>query len=158
MVEKRGKFPGMQQRQCTSDLKRGPIQTWIRQNFSGKIRPYIVSCMGLRSEESPARKKKPRLECSSMTNSRRVVYDWLPIQSWTEKQVFDYLKACNIPLHPVYSYLRRFSCRVCIYMSRHDLQNVQAHDPEAIKTIAAIESKIGFTMFQSGSIEKIINA
>lgn len=158
MVERRGMFPGMQQRQCTSDLKRGPIQTWIRNNITGKkYRPVIVNCMGLRSEESPARKKRAKLSKSNMSNSKRHVYDWLPIKDWTEVQVLAYLAAKGIPLHPVYKYLRRFSCRVCIYMSQHDLQLVQEHDPQAIAIVDRLEKQIGFTMFQAGSIKSLIN-
>lgn len=49
MVEKRGKFPASEQRQCTSDLKRGPIGSWIVRNVKD---PLVVSAMGLRAEES----------------------------------------------------------------------------------------------------------
>src|SRR5436190_23369274 len=34
MSEARGIFPGMNSRQCTSDLKRDPIHTWIRNNVT----------------------------------------------------------------------------------------------------------------------------
>lgn len=156
MSERRGKFPGMQQRQCTSDLKRDPINTWIRNNVRDAI---VVNCMGLRSEESSNRKKKKKLTRNArQTNSRRTLWDWLPIKDWTEAQVLDYLHAKGIPLHPVYNHLRRFSCRVCIYMSQHDLRQVQANDPEAINIIAEIEQKTGFTMFQGGTINDVINA
>ena len=42
MVEQRGMFPSAQYRQCTSDLKRGPIEKYIR------TLPYrlIFNCMG----------------------------------------------------------------------------------------------------------------
>lgn len=47
MVRARGKFPSAQFRQCTSDLKRGPIQKFIRRL------PYqvLINCMGLRAQE-----------------------------------------------------------------------------------------------------------
>lgn len=156
MAERRGKFPGMQQRQCTSDLKRDPINTWIRNNVTD---PLVINCMGLRSEESSNRKKKKRLTRNKReTNSRRTLWDWLPIKDWTEAQVMEYLAAKGIPLHPVYKHLRRFSCRVCIYMSQHDLQQVQQHDPQAIAIIDQLEQKTVFTMFQAGRITEIINA
>lgn len=154
MAERRGKFPGMQQRQCTSDLKRDPINTWIRKNLTD---PVVINCMGLRSEESSNRKKKKKLTRNKReSNSRRTLWDWLPIKDWTETQVLDYLVSKGIPLHPVYSYLRRFSCRVCIYMSQHDLRQVNKYDPQAIAVIDAIEQKIGFTMFQGGRITDIV--
>jgi 3'-phosphoadenosine 5'-phosphosulfate sulfotransferase (PAPS reductase)/FAD synthetase len=51
MVEQRGMFPSAQYRQCTSDLKRGPIEKYIR------ALPFrlLFNCMGIRSEESPPR-------------------------------------------------------------------------------------------------------
>lgn len=153
MSKARGKFPGMQQRQCTSDLKRDPINTWIRQNITD---PVVVSAMGLRAEESSARAKKKRLSRSKReTNSVRTVWEWLPIQDWSEITVLQFLKDRGLPLHPVYKYLRRFSCRLCLYMTDHDVRAVAEHDPQAILIIQRIEEKIGFTMFQAGPIQEI---
>ncbi|MGH3711778.1 MAG: phosphoadenosine phosphosulfate reductase family protein, partial [Pseudonocardiaceae bacterium] len=39
MVEARGRFPSPMQRQCTSDLKRGPIQREVRRHL--KARPWF---------------------------------------------------------------------------------------------------------------------
>lgn len=155
MVENRGMFPGMQQRQCTSDLKRGPVNTWIRRNVKD---PVVVSCMGIRSEESPGRKKQKTLKRDGTeTNGKRTVWIWNPIKDWTEVEVFAYLEKKGIPLHPVYKYLKRFSCRVCIYMTEHDLRRVQENDPEAISIISKLENKINFSMMQSGFMDNILN-
>lgn len=149
MVENRGKFPAPAQRQCTSDLKRDPINTWIRNNCGD----LVFSCMGIRAEESVGRSRMPIL-CKDprMTNGVRTMYRWNPILNWTEAQVRAYLAEREIPLHPVYQYLRRFSCRVCIFMNQHDLRQVKQYDPEAFATIAALEKKIGFTMQPGQSI------
>lgn len=155
MAERRGKFPGMTTRQCTSDLKRDPIHQWVKNNVKNNL---VVSCMGIRSEESTGRAKQKKLSRNKrVSNSVRTMWDWNPIKDWTEQQVFDYLAARNIPVHPVYKYLRRFSCRVCIYMTQHDLKQVAKHDPEAIEIIENIEQKTGFTMFQGGPIRTLIN-
>jgi 3'-phosphoadenosine 5'-phosphosulfate sulfotransferase (PAPS reductase)/FAD synthetase len=153
MAERRGKFPGMKQRQCTSDLKRDPINTWIRQNV---IDAVVVSCIGLRSEESTGRAKKLKLSRSARnTNSLRTVWEWLPIKDWSTGQVLAYLESKALPLHPAYSYLRRFSCRICIYMTGQDLRQVQKYDPQAIDIIEKIEQKIGFTMFAGGPVREL---
>lgn len=154
MAMKRGKFPGMQQRQCTSDLKRGPIETWVRRNVKD---PVVINCLGIRSEESTGRAKAKKLKRNRSSNSRRTIWDWLPIKDWKEDQVFGFLAERNIPLHPVYGHLRRFSCRVCIFMTEHDLRQVKKNDPEAIEIIAGIEDQIGFTMFQKGKINSLIS-
>lgn len=51
MVEQRGMFTSAQFRQCTSDLKRGPIDKFIRTLPHG----IIVNCIGIRAEESNVR-------------------------------------------------------------------------------------------------------
>jgi 3'-phosphoadenosine 5'-phosphosulfate sulfotransferase (PAPS reductase)/FAD synthetase len=136
MVRRRGKFPSPSNRQCTSELKRGPIQTWIRRNITD---PVVINCMGMRSEEGPARAKKRKLSRDkTQTNSRRTIWNWLPIHDWTEKQVREYLAERNIPLHPVYRFLNRFSCRVCIYMTKRDLTAVSLNDPVAFQRIVDI--------------------
>lgn len=155
MVTKRGKFPSPTNRQCTSDLKRDPITTWTRRNVKD---PLVVNCMGLRADESPARKKKPRLARNKrQCNSKRTIWDWLPIHDWSEARVLAYLEEKGIPLHPVYNYLKRFSCRVCIYMSEHDLRQVAIHDPEAISIISDLEEQTGFTMKADKSVKQIVN-
>lgn len=155
MAEQRGKFPGMQQRQCTSDLKRDPIASWTRQNVTD---PLVINCIGIRSEESSNRAKAKKLKRSNRyTNSKRTVWDWNPIKDWTEAEVLEYLRSKGIPLHPVYGHLRRFSCRVCIFMQQHELQAVKQHDPEAIDIIAKLERKINFHMTQGGFLDEILN-
>ena len=62
MVEQRGMFPSPQYRQCTSDLKRGPIDKFIR-SLPHKV---IVNCIGIRSEES-----SPRSRLSPLTRMKR---------------------------------------------------------------------------------------
>ncbi len=48
MVRARGKFPSAQFRQCTSDLKRGPIQKFIRR----LPHQVLINRMGMRAQES----------------------------------------------------------------------------------------------------------
>lgn len=144
MIRKRRKFPSSVTRQCTSDLKRGPVETWIRRNCKDKV---IINCLGLRAEESSGRKKRPSLRRNkALTNGKRTVWDWLPIKAWTEQLVYQYLSMNNIPLHPVYKYLKRFSCRICIFMTLHDLKQVKLHDPEAFNRLASLEREIDFSM------------
>ena len=76
MVEDRGMFPSAAQRQCTSDLKRGPIERelrrYLRENprFEGRL----VNCMGMRAEESPARAKREPLKYSARNS--KAGRDW----------------------------------------------------------------------------------
>lgn len=155
MVERRGKFPAPEQRQCTSDLKRNPINTWIRRNVQDRV---VVSAMGMRAQESSGRAKlKVLTRDNRETNSKRTLWKYHPILKWSEIEVRSYLAERGIPLHPVYQYLNRFSCRVCIYMGKHDLQAVQQHDPEAIDIISMLEERTGFSMKPEGTVRQLID-
>jgi 3'-phosphoadenosine 5'-phosphosulfate sulfotransferase (PAPS reductase)/FAD synthetase len=62
-IEERGMFPSADNRWCTSDFKRGPVRrlftALVRESenagHTGQVR--ILNVMGLRAEESPARRK-----------------------------------------------------------------------------------------------------
>jgi DNA sulfur modification protein DndC len=142
MVEQRGMFPSAQYRQCTSDLKRGPIEKYIR-SLPHKV---IVNCIGIRAEESNARSRVGSLELNrSLTTRTRSVYNWLPIFDQTLGQVLAWHWVNAIRLHPVYvpeyhkdgttgGYLRRFSCRVCIFSTDADLRAIRERDRDAFRS------------------------
>jgi DNA sulfur modification protein DndC len=165
MVEQRGKFPSAQYRQCTSDLKRGPIEKYIR----SLPHPFIVNCMGIRAEESNARARLSPLELNrSLTTRTRTVYNWFPIFDQTLGQVLAWHWVNAIRLHPVYvpeyhkdgttgGYLRRFSCRVCIFSIDADLRAIHERDREAFDAVSKLETKIGFTMRPGASLVQIVN-
>jgi len=163
MVEQRGMFPSAQYRQCTSDLKRGPIEKYIR------TLPFrlIFNCIGIRSEESPPRSKlQPFAVNSSLTTKTRTVYNWYPIFDQLLSNVLSWHWTNSVPLHPVYipafhrdgttgGYLRRLSCRLCIFATDSDLAAIRQNDPEAFLAVSDLEQKIGFTMRSSGNLIQI---
>ena len=51
-------WPSASTRQCTSDLKRGPITREVRRYVSARGITRIVNCMGMRAAEISARAKK----------------------------------------------------------------------------------------------------
>ena len=172
MVRRRGRFPSAQFRQCTSDLKRGPIQKFVRQ----LRHPVLINCMGIRAEESTQRAKQtswsPDLALSRSAKSGRpgrTVYNWLPIFHETTQEVLQWHWQSEVPMHPVYvpeyhsdgttgGYLRRFSCRVCIFASDHDLRSIYQHDREAFDLVSQLETETGFTMKPSGSLVQILSS
>ena len=163
MVEERRMFPSAQYRQCTSDLKRGPIDKFIR----GLQVNVIVNCIGIRSEESnPRSKLAPWRLNGALTTRRRTVYNWLPIFHLTLKEVLEWHHARLVPLHPIYvpeyhcdgtlgGYLRRLSCRLCIFSSDADLRAIHQHDREAFEAVSSLEQKIGFSMRQGATLIQI---
>lgn len=147
-------FPSSDTRQCTSDLKRGPIQKFIR-HLPEK---FIVNCMGLRAAESPNRAKAaPWVYDASQSKAGRTVYNWLPIHALSLKNVLQWHWDNGVALHPVYvesyhrdgtkgGWLRRFSCRVCIFSTDADIHAINANDREAFDAVAQLEMRIDFTM------------
>ena len=164
MVEQRGMFPSAQCRQCTSDLKRGPIERFIRSL------PYrcVINCLGIRAEESSNRSRMlPWQQNWNLTTAKRIVFNWFPIFSESEQTVLSWHWQTGVPLHPVYvpefhrdgtagGYLRRFSCRVCIFSSDRDLAAIAVHDPEAFEAISQLEARLGFTMRPGVSLVQIV--
>lgn len=166
MVEQRGMFPSAQYRQCTSDLKRGPIEKYVR-TLPHRL---IFNCMGIRSEESPPRAKLRAISLnSSLTTQTRTVYNWFPIFDQSLHDVLSWHWNHDIPLHPVYvpefhkngtseGYLRRLSCRLCIFSTDTDLLAIRKHDPDAFNAVSVLEQKIGFTMRSGGSLIQFVDA
>lgn len=163
MVEQRGMFPSPQFRQCTSDLKRGPIEKFIRT----LPQEVIVNCIGIRAEESHTRAKlRPLAPNTSLTTRTRSVYNWFPIFRQSLADVLAWHWKNAIRLHPVYvpeyhkdgtrgGYLRRLSCRVCIFSTDADLRAIYVNDRRAFERVSKLEEKLGFTMRPGVSLVQI---
>lgn len=154
MIEERGKFPSPSNRQCTSDLKRGPIERTIRGLVKQrKLRRetgwnLVVSCMGMRAEESPGRAKLQTFKLN-VGNSKagREWYDWLPIHDMSTTAVFDSIRAAGQHPHPIYAAgMSRFSCCFCIMSSRADLTTAARLNPELYRRYVDLERSTGHVM------------
>jgi 3'-phosphoadenosine 5'-phosphosulfate sulfotransferase (PAPS reductase)/FAD synthetase len=148
MVEHRKMFPDAKNRQCTSDLKRGPIDKKIREisRISGK--KLIINCMGIRAEESTSRAKKhPFTMNKSQSIAGRKWYNWYPIFNEKIQWVWDTIKNANQTPH--WAYLKgmtRLSCCFCILASEHDLKTAAYLNPELLDRIDEIERRLDFTL------------
>ena len=144
MVQERGMFPSPTQRQCTSDLKRGPIERTIRQ--SGH--KLIVNCMGMRAEESPNRAKLKTLKFSEKNSKNaREWYDWLPVHDWTVKEVFAKISSAGQVPHWAYALgMSRLSCCFCIMSSKEDLTIAARHNPRLYRRYVDLEHSTGQVM------------
>ncbi len=150
MVERRGMFPSPSTRQCTSDLKRGPIEKFIRHylkdnpQFAGRV----VSCMGLRAQESPARARRETLRLSDRNSKAgRAWYDWLPIHDMLVQNVFRTIKMFGQKPHWAYEAgMTRLSCCFCIMSSRADLRTAARLRPDLLKKYSELETLTGQVM------------
>lgn len=153
MVEARGMFPSAAQRQCTSDLKRGPIERELRRYLKANPRfgGRIVNCMGMRAAESRARaRRSPLAKSDRNSKAGRVWLDWLPIHAMTETQVFATIKLAGQTPHPVYAQgMSRLSCRFCIMASRADLTTAARLSPALYAEYVALERRLGHTLSPS---------
>jgi len=147
MVIGQGYWPTPQYRQCTSDLKRGPLEREIKRylkrnpRFGGKV----VSCQGLRAEESTARKKLPTLKSHAKNSTAgRTWLDWLPIHKFLIGDVWAGIKAANQKPHWAYAAgMSRLSCRFCIMSNKADLTTAARENPEMYARYVALEHRLG---------------
>lgn len=144
-------WPSAANRQCTSDLKRGPIEREVRRYVKAHDFTAVVSCMGMRAAESPARAKRPVLQPNTRNTIRgREWWEWLPIHDMPTEEVFRTIAASGQTLHPAYlAGNQRLSCVFCILASPRDLANGARHRPELYAKYREIEQRTGYTMHQS---------
>jgi DNA sulfur modification protein DndC len=144
MIEERGMFPSPTLRQCTSDLKRGPIEREIRQHGY----KLIVNCMGLRAEESSSRAKATVFKKSERNSKAgREWYDWLPIHSWTVGEVLGRIADAGQKTHWAYAAgMSRLSCCFCIMASKADLTIAAKLNPAMYAKYVALERSTGQVM------------
>ena len=150
MVERRGMYPSPKYRQCTSDLKRGPIEKALRRHL--KDRPHynglIVNCMGMRAQESSSRSKLTVLKLNARNSKAgREWYDWLPIHDLSEQQVFRAIEEAGEEPHWAYkSGMSRLSCCFCIMSSKKDLITAAKLNPSLYRKHVETEKRIGQSM------------
>ena len=153
MVEHRGMFPSPSQRQCTSDLKRGPIERELRRFLKANPRfeGRVVNCMGMRAGESASRaKRKPLLHSARNSKAGRTWYDWLPIHALTELEVFCAIASAGQEPHWAYALgMTRLSCRFCILASAADLTVSAKANPELYARYCETEIRLGHTLSMS---------
>lgn len=144
-------WPSPSNRQCTSDLKRGPIEREVRRYAKAKGFTTIVSCMGIRAAESVGRSKQQPLRRNDRGSiAGRTWFEWLPIHSLTTAEVFATIAAEGQQPHPAYAAgNERLSCVFCIMASRKDLINGAKHNPALFERYAALEDRTGYTMHAS---------
>lgn len=154
MIRDRGMFPSPTLRQCTSDLKRGPIEKVIRGLVEARRArgergaDIVVNCMGMRAEESSSRAKLETFKFSERNSKAgREWYDWLPIHDWLVGEVFAEIRAAGQEPHPVYAKgMTRFSCCFCIMASQHDLKTAAQLNPGLYREYVLLEREIGQVM------------
>ena len=147
-------WPSSATRQCTSDLKRNPIQKFIRNDMKARRATLAVNCVGLRAEESPARSKRSEWATNrALSRAGRTVWDWNVVHALTTAEVFATIRAAG--QSPFWAYQtgnERLSCVFCIMGSANDLANGRKHRPELYAEYIQIEEETGWTLFADESL------
>ena len=152
-VEDRGMFPGIRQRWCTAEHKRGPIERELRRYLKAHPRfgGRLVNCLGLRRDESAARARRvPWRRNERMSVAGRKVFDWLPIFHLSTGDVFRFIREAGQSPHWIYRHLSRCSCSFCIFSSPEDLRRAAVLRPDLYRRYCETERRIGHTLSPSG--------
>ncbi|WP_428098737.1 phosphoadenosine phosphosulfate reductase family protein [Candidatus Rariloculus sp.] len=152
-IEERGRFPSASARWCTSDFKRSPIERELRRYLKAHPRfgNLLVSAMGMRASESPARSKRPAWR-RNVRNCKagRDWFDWLPIHALETDDVFRIIREAGQSPHWAYAAgMSRLSCSFCILASRTDLSRAAELRPALYRRYAALEKRIDHTLSPS---------
>lgn len=144
-------WPSASNRQCTSDLKRGPCQREVRRYAAAHDFTCIVNCTGLRAQESPGRAKQIPFKVNERGSiAGRQWLEWLPIHDYTVDQVFATIRDAGQQPHWAYAAGNdRLSCVFCIMGSKRDIANGARHRPDLLAKYLEIEARTGYTMHQS---------
>lgn len=162
MVEKRAAdkgpgtpcFPSKNNRYCTSDLKRDPIQREIRRYVAKSGHRLIVNCEGIRAAESDDRAKREPFclhEGTKLNAAGRTAWNWLPIFEVPTAAVIPAIRAHGQEPHPAYAAgNERLSCVFCFLASPRDLFNGARNRPELFDRYVEAEERTGYTLHMSG--------
>lgn len=143
-------WPSASTRQCTSDLKRGPIQREVRAYAKANGFHTIVNCLGLRAAESPGRAKRQPFSRMGISNSVLTWYEWLPIHDMATDEVFATIRDAGQEPHYAYGLgNERLSCVFCLFGSKGDIQNGGRYLPGLLEKYDALEKRTGYTMHMS---------
>lgn len=163
MVRHRQMFPSPKYRQCTSDLKRGPIEKAIRHYLKEhpEFNDLVVNCMGLRAEESTARAKAIDFKLNARNSKAgREWYDWLPIHDMLIDEVFSTIGGAGQTPHWAYAAgMTRLSCCFCIMSSQADIETAAKLNPTLYKAYVSLEIEVSHTMMmpRKGQQPKALN-
>jgi 3'-phosphoadenosine 5'-phosphosulfate sulfotransferase (PAPS reductase)/FAD synthetase len=160
-VLKRRMWPSSKQRFCTSDHKRGQIATLFTR-FTAEVGngARILSCMGMRAQESPNRAKLPVFQVDRRnTNTKRGVDIWLPLKDWTVDQVWARNRAAGTRHHGAYDLgMKRLSCVLCIFANRDSLLIAGKHNTELLREYVRVEAEIGHDFRHNFKLADILAA
>jgi len=166
-ADKASPWPSPAMRQCTSDLKTGPIEKVVRHYLSEhpEYNGLVVDCMGVRSGESCNRSNAIRFaKHDDQSIAGRNWYRWYPLKDWRcstdnnfdpaihKDDIFDAIADAGQRPHWAYGKgMTRLSCCFCIMASAGDVRCAAKLKPELFERIITAEKAMGKTFMMPGS-------
>ena len=147
-----GPWSSAKLRFCTSEAKASVITRFLRSEFAGQ---EVISVIGIRRAESPARQLTPISAADPRLTDRAGTSGliWHPMVDWSAPEVFALHDAAALPLHVAYTTYgsSRLSCAACVLASKHDLEASasSAGNAELFGTLIDLEARSTFS-FQPG--------
>jgi 3'-phosphoadenosine 5'-phosphosulfate sulfotransferase (PAPS reductase)/FAD synthetase len=139
---------------CTSELKTAIVCRYLVERFAHET---ILSVVGIRRQESPARAKTNVLSLQEKLENKTfgtTGYNWHPILAWTLEDVLAYHQYQNFSLHEAYTkfLMGRVSCSFCILSSFSDMvaSATDSRNHEVYRELVDLEIASAFS-FQSGT-------
>jgi 3'-phosphoadenosine 5'-phosphosulfate sulfotransferase (PAPS reductase)/FAD synthetase len=173
-LQQGGGFPGFGTRYCTSEYKTSEVTKFmtklIRQDLGGLPmktlgrRARFLNVLGLRAEESKQRRGPP-LVLRNETATTRIEHTWLPIQGWSEREVWEAVKESGLRPHPFYGFNpktmkaqkgRRLSCRFCPLAGDEDLRLAGSMYPQLAQEYIALQQKYDTPFKQKKTLRQIL--
>lgn len=165
-ILERGKWPDRARRYCTSDMKRAPVYRLMTRLAQEKRdagvagrQVRILNVLGMRAQESPARKLMSPFAFDERASNQTVrhVDTWLPIHSWTTEDVWERIRQAGTRPHPVYAAgMPRLSCRFCVLAGRSALLRAAQLDPEGAEARAQMEEAMEHSFKDGISMRSVI--
>lgn len=157
LLEERLMFPDMKNRWCTSYLKTGITDKWMRanRNILGEKCLFIS---GERRDESNKRSKLPEIEYhrTNLKTERVAKFKchwYRPCLDYEKGKMFEQSKLLKLEPHPCYEYVDRCSCMFCVFMKdKHTIENMKKN-PEKAKEWVQAEIKIQHTWKAKKSLQ-----
>jgi len=169
-VQVRKKWPAPAQRYCTAHHKRdqcNKVITRLTREIQEEIEDphckiHFLNCFGFRAEEGPRRSKMPQIARNNrISNGKREVHDWLPIQAWKYEEVWARIRGAGTQWHWAYDRgMTRLSCRFCIYAPRSQLllAGSQPENVDLLEECVRIEKAIDHTFKADLSLTEVQEA
>ncbi len=122
----------------------------------------ILNCMGIRSQESPARSIKNPFEYNAKASGKGLVKHvdtYYPIFDWTENAVWAEIKRSEVEHHMAYDLgMGRLSCVFCVFAPKSMLMIAGEHNRELLEEYVAVEERIGHTFRKGFKIAEVRDA